>query len=226
MATASLVLGIISLSLSWIPVVNIIAFILCILSFIFAIISLSKNNNNSKGISVAGLITSIISFSIIILFTFMFSMLISNIISEVKVNLEEFKNELYYEDELYSTYSINEDIKLNDRVIKVDKVEKDKVNEIYTPKEGNELIFITISTKNISIYDILYNCDDFKLIDKNFNEYECDYNKIKSNTTFTKGSIEPEKVKTGVLCFEVPENVGEVVLQYNDYAHCINISLD
>ena len=93
-------------------------------------------------------------FSIIILFTFMFSMLISNIISEVKVNLEEFKNELYYEDELYSTYSINEDIKLNDRVIKVDKVEKDKVNEIYTPKEGNELIFITISTKNISIYDI------------------------------------------------------------------------
>lgn len=226
MATASLVLSIISLVLSWIPVVNIIALILCILSFIFAIIALSKNNNNSKGISIAGLITSIISFSIIILFTFLFGMLIYAFATDNSVDINDFEYKYNFENELYSTYSVGEDIKLNDRVIKVDKVEKDIVNENYQAKEGNELIYITISTKNISIYDILYDCNDFRLIDKNFDEYECDYNKIKSNTTFTKGSIEPEKVKTGVLCFEVPKNVGEVVLQYNDYVHCINISLD
>lgn len=230
MAIASLILSILSLLLSWIPVLNIIALIPCILSIIFGIVSISKNNSN-KAMSITGIITSVIALGVILVMTFLSWIFVSVIDTTFESAKTFFDNnnfhfEYNFENELYSTYSLNEDIKLNDRVINVEKAEKSQGDENYKPKDGNEFIFVTVSMKNISMYDILYNCDNFVLFDEDKNEYESDYSKIKSNTTFTKGSIESGSVFTGILCFEVPKESQNLTLQYENYINRINISLN
>lgn len=230
MAIASLSLGIISLLLSWIPVVNIIVLIPCLLAFIFGIITVSKNNSN-KAMSITGIITSVLSFGIIFIMTFFSWLFVSaigsiNEIVDMDLNNNSFHFEYNTGKELYSTYSINEDIKLKDRVIKVDKIEKSQGSENYKPGDGNEFILVTVSMKNISMYDIVYDCDKFILLDKNNKEYESDYSKIKSNTTFSRGSIKSGNVITGVLCFEIPKNSEKLTLQFENYTNCIKISLN
>lgn len=63
-ATASLVLGIIGVCLSFIPIINNVAFVLAIMAIIFGVVALAKKA--SKGIAIAGVIISVIAIVIVI----------------------------------------------------------------------------------------------------------------------------------------------------------------
>ena len=70
MGIVSLILGSISLVISWIPFVCILAFILAIVALILGIIDAikkSKENNNKKWFAIAGIIISAIAIPIIII---------------------------------------------------------------------------------------------------------------------------------------------------------------
>lgn len=230
MAVAALVLGIIAICLACVPVVGIFALLPGILSFIFSLVSMAnKKNSNTKGMAITGLVLSIFSFLTIIFWIIVLSFLVQLGFSD---DFDFFKYYSYYENEnnysdnsLPSIYSMKEDIKLNDRIIKVEKVEKSQGFENYIPSENNEFILVTVSMKNISVSDILYDCNDFKLIDDKNIEYETDYNKIVSKTTFAKDNLQKNKVVNGVLCFEIPKESKDLTLQYENICNYINIPL-
>ena len=71
MAITSLVLGIIAILLSWVPIINNIAWILAIIGTIFGIIGLVQtakkpSQKTGKGLALAGLILSVIAFVLVI----------------------------------------------------------------------------------------------------------------------------------------------------------------
>lgn len=70
MGIASLILGIISLVISWIPFVCFFSFILAVVGLILGIVDSvkkSKTNDKNKGIGIAGLVISAIAIPIIII---------------------------------------------------------------------------------------------------------------------------------------------------------------
>ncbi len=83
LATASLVLGIIGIALSFIPIINNAAFVLGILALIFGIISLVKKSN--KGKSIAGLILGILA----IIITLVMQQAIVDTANEAEKNLDK-----------------------------------------------------------------------------------------------------------------------------------------
>ena len=74
MAVAGLVLGIVAIVLSFIPCVNLFGFLPAVLGLIFSIIGLSKakKTGEGKGMSVAGLICSILALVWIPIYVFIF----------------------------------------------------------------------------------------------------------------------------------------------------------
>ena len=88
MAVASLVLGIISIIVAWIPFCNYIVAIPALVGLILGIVALVKANKEGgkKGLSIAGIVTSVLAIAFIIYYTF--------IIAGAAVELgEEFVNE-------------------------------------------------------------------------------------------------------------------------------------
>ena len=83
LATASLVLGIIGVVLSFIPIINNIAFVLGILAFVFGLITLIKKI--SKGKSIAGLILGILA----IIITLAMQSTVSDAIDEASNELDK-----------------------------------------------------------------------------------------------------------------------------------------
>lgn len=73
MGIASLILGIISLVLGWIPFVCFLMFILAVIGLVLGIVDTIKKNkteDKKRGISIAGLIISAISIPVIIIMSF------------------------------------------------------------------------------------------------------------------------------------------------------------
>lgn len=83
LATASLVLGIIGVVLSFIPIINNIAFVLGILAFVFGLITLIKKIG--KGKSIAGLILGILA----IIITLAMQSTVSDAIDEASNELDK-----------------------------------------------------------------------------------------------------------------------------------------
>lgn len=101
MGIASLILGIISLSMGWIPFICFIMFALAIVGLILGAVEVAKKSKieeGKKGIGIAGLVISALAIPMII---------ISSIISIGVVIAVINEPELY--DETYDNYEFNED---------------------------------------------------------------------------------------------------------------------
>lgn len=61
LGTAGMVMGIVSICISWIPVINVIVFFTGILGFIFSLIGVCRRNVTGKGRAIAGLVLSIVA---------------------------------------------------------------------------------------------------------------------------------------------------------------------
>lgn len=223
MAVAALILGIIALCVSFFPILGVIAIVPAILGLIFSIIAMTKKNPNVKAMAITGLIISAFSIMITIFWIVMLCFIgIGSSVVDNSYENSELYNEQHTDDALHSMYSVNENIKLGDRVLKIEKVEKNSGTNEYAPKKNNQFIFVTVSMKNTSTHDILYNCDDFSL-SSNEIEYQTDYYQVKSNTTFTKDDLEEGETETGVLCFEVPNDCSKFILQYENINDKVNV---
>ncbi len=92
MYIASLVLGLLSLLLSWIPVFNIILSLVALIVSIVAV-ARKRKDKNGKGMGVAGVILSSVSIIISIVFCIVIVVLVANIPSFLETVITELKQE-------------------------------------------------------------------------------------------------------------------------------------
>ncbi len=83
-AIASLILGIISLCMVWIPLANIAGMIGGLLGLAFGIIGL---NSTGKPLAIAGIVLSVVSFALIFAGVMLFAPVIGNVFSKVNGTL-------------------------------------------------------------------------------------------------------------------------------------------
>lgn len=97
MGVASLVLGILSVLICWIPCVNYLAFIPAIIGVILGIVDTVKKSKSgeSKGMAIAGLILSAIAVVIIFFWTVIFGAAASTVNEDSLENLARSLNASY-----------------------------------------------------------------------------------------------------------------------------------
>lgn len=101
MGIASLILGIISLSMGWIPFICFVMFALAIVGLILGAVDVAKKNKiegGKKGIGIAGLVISALAIPVIIISSVITIGVVVTVINEP---------ELY--DEMYDNYEFDED---------------------------------------------------------------------------------------------------------------------
>lgn len=222
MAIAALVLGIISFLLSIVPFFGIIAIIPAIIGAILGIVAIAKKSDHSKAMQITGLVLSILA-GFITIFWMLFLIYISDIPKHTISTQTETNDIIQRKDK---TYEIGDDVRFNDMILKVDKVEKTQGTEEIKAKEGYEFITVTISIKNISSYPFEVSPLDFRVKDEKSNNYDSDYIKIKSITSFKTTELGVGETMTGVVAFEVPKTVNKLTLRYFNYEKDVNIRLN
>lgn len=222
MAIAALVLGIISFLLSIVPFFGIIAIIPAIIGAILGIVAIAKKSDHSKAMQITGLVLSILA-GFITIFWMLFLIYISDIPKHT-ISTQTETNDIIQRKE--KTYEIGDDVRFNDMILKVDKVEKTQGTEEIKAKEGYEFITVTISIKNISSYPFEVSPLDFRVKDEKSNNYDSDYIKIKSITSFKTTELGVGETMTGVVAFEVPKTVNKLTLRYFNYEKDVNIRLN
>ena len=101
MGVASLVLGILSILICWIPCVNYLAFVPAVIGVILGIVDTVKKSKSGekKGMAIAGLILSAVAVVIIFLWTVIFGAAVSTVdgneLNSVFENISRSINESY-----------------------------------------------------------------------------------------------------------------------------------
>lgn len=222
MAIAALVLGIISFLLALVPFFGIIAIIPAIIGAILGIVAIAKKSDHSKAMQITGLVLSILA-GLITIFWMLFLIYISDI-PKKSISTQIESSDIIQRKE--KTYEIGDDVRFTDMILKVDKVEKTQGTEEIKAKEGYQFITATISIKNISSYPIEISPLDFRVKDEKANNYDSDYIKIKSITSFKTTELGVGETMTGVVAFEVPNTVNKLTLRYFNYEKDANIRLN
>ena len=111
-------------------------------------------------------------------------------------------------------YAVNEDVKLNDAVVKVTKVEKSNGNEYDKPKDGMEFVIVTVSIKNSGKDQISYNPFDFKMQNSKGQITDETFTTINQDTALNSGDLAGNGEITGTIAFEQPKNDNALVLIY------------
>lgn len=230
MGIASLVLGIISLIMSFIPFVGIIFCITAVISIILGIVSLCKKQN--KGKSIAGIITSAIAIIITILYCFVIGGLIAGengIIAQVKKSIED-------NDESYSGYNYNETNSsvtnssitntISNKEYNVgDKFENDEIAITFVSKDENftgyrEYAVIKDGYKIVKAEFEFENVGDSNKYVSSYNfdcyadGYDCDSFWSVENSSFSSTLSSGKKTK-GAVYFQVPKDSESITLEYN-----------
>lgn len=212
MGIASLVLGIISLIMSFIPGIGMFFCITAIIGIILGIISLCKKLD--KGKSIAGIITSSLAIIITILYVVgAVSILVgeNGLVEQIQNEQENFVDSL--ETAQTEQYAIGETFN-NDEIaitfVSADEDFKD-YSEYADVKPGYQIIraefeFENVGTSNqyISSYDFEcyadgYNCDSFWSVEDD------DFSATLSSGKKTKGAV----------YFEVPEDSTSISIEYD-----------
>lgn len=111
-------------------------------------------------------------------------------------------------------YAVNEDVKLNDAVVKVTKVEKSSGSDYDKPKDGMEFVIVTISIKNSGKDQISYNPLDFKMQNSKGQITDETFTTINHDTALNSGDLAAGGEVTGTIAFEQPKSDSALVLKY------------
>ncbi|WP_205693971.1 DUF4352 domain-containing protein [Clostridium prolinivorans] len=111
-------------------------------------------------------------------------------------------------------YAVNEDVKLNDAVVKVTKVEKSNGSDYDKPKDGMEFIIVTVSIKNDGKNEISYNPFDFKMQNSKGQITDQAFTTVNTSTQLNSGNLAAGGEVTGTIAFEQPKNDSALVLKY------------
>lgn len=206
LGTASLVLGIIGIVLSFVPIINNIAFILGVLSIIFGIVCLCKKA--SKGLAIAGLILGILACII----TFQAQSTLSDAINEAfSGNTTENTKTSAQQKECNVGESVDTSkVKITFNSCK----DYTNFNSYSKPAEGKKVIRAEFAFENISDSDIY------------LGSMECYSDDTKCETYYyaddykspTIESISSGKKFNAILYYEIPKDAQKITIEYDDNA--------
>lgn len=111
-------------------------------------------------------------------------------------------------------YAVNEDVKLNDAVVKVTKVEKSNGSDFDKPKDGMEFVIVTVSIKNAGKDEISYNPFDFKMQNSKGQITDQTFTTVNNNNQLNSGNLTAGGEVAGTIAFEQPKDDNALVLKY------------
>lgn len=111
-------------------------------------------------------------------------------------------------------YAINEEVKLNNAVVKVTKVEKSNGGDFDKPKDGMEYVIVTVQIKNSGDSEISYNPFDFTMQNSKGQITNKAFTTIDSDTSLSSGNLAGGGEVSGTIAFEQPKNDNGLILKY------------
>lgn len=211
----AIVFGGLGLLLSWIPIINNLAFILAIVSFIIAIIALVVNKKRSKTLAIIGTVISILTFAVVLMtqnaYGNAWNKAVNN--STEKSNDEKNKDVSSSSSTSSKVYNINDTVKYKNVEYKVNSVNTSDGDEYTKPDSGKQYVIVNVTITNKSNSKIDYNPLYFA-IDENGNQPDSTVIGPSDVDTLDSGSLEPNATVTGNLIGEAASN-SKIALVYN-----------
>lgn len=117
-------------------------------------------------------------------------------------------------EEIKEFYAVNEEVKLNDAIVKVTNVEKSNGSEFDKAKDGMEYVIVTVSIKNDGKNEISYNPFDFEMQNSKGQITNQTFTIINKDTSLNSGNLAAGGEVSGTIAFEQPQNDNALVLKY------------
>lgn len=231
MEIASLILGIISIILSLIPFIGIVAYLPAIIGVILGIVALATRKSRgktNKAMPIIGIITSVIGMVLVLVMFFVWTLLgasIFNYESKDKVNFNTAIGNYNYdydydedEDDDFediTEYKIGDKMYVDDFIIVIDKIEDFEGNEYLKPTYNTELVKVYITVTNNDTYSNYVSKYDFE-ISNGDNSQSPSYDSTKKDSTFEGKYLKSGESMTGTLCFSKEKNNDDYYIVYDD----------
>lgn len=215
MGIAALVLGIVSIIIAFIPLCGSIAFVPAIIGVILGIIDivLKSKKKEKMGVSIAGLILSILAIIIIVLWLFVIGAG-SEAAAEQLANQTD--NTVNNTEKEVKQYALNEPATLGDGEVTVTKVEKSQGTKYDKPKDGKEYIIVHVTIKNNGSKNLSYNPFYFKMQNSQGQQEDKTISMVDQDTALLSGELTPGGTVSGTIVFEEPVNDNNLILIYQD----------
>ena len=230
MGIASMIVGIISLLLGFIPICGAIALIPAIVGLILGIVDtvLKTKKGEKKGMSIAGIITCSIAIIIILFWIFILSDTANTISSQTtdstllnfvaeQANVDnKTKEAITTAAKAKEYYSIGEEGRLNGASITVTNIEKSQGAKYTEPKAGKEFIIVYLTIENKGTTNLNYNPYDFKMQNSQGYQEDYTYKTLDEDTELHYGTLIPGGKISGSVSFEQPIDDPGLILIYDD----------
>ena len=221
MDIASLVLGIVSLIIGFIPVFGAIAFLPALIGLILGIIAIAKKSkeNEKKGKGIAGVITCSVAIVIIFFWVFVISAasLDGNNTESSKTTLTSTEVNTTTEkttskDKSTKKYAVGEIYEDSSVAIKYASLDDDfkGYNKYANVKSGYKVIKAEFEFENTGSSDFLASSYNFNCY---ADGYDCEKFYSVDDSSFTSTLSAGKKAK-GSVYFQVPQNSKEITLEY------------
>ncbi|MDO4282747.1 MAG: DUF4190 domain-containing protein [Clostridia bacterium] len=233
MEIASLILGIVSIILSFIPFVGILCYLPAIVGIILGIVALAtmkSRGKNKKGMPITGIILSgvsmILAIVMLIVWTVVgigsyeknmtnnsiYNSIYNNIYNSVENKISNsIINDYDYDhdddDELAGIreYRVGQEIQLDYYKVVIDKIEDFSGNSNLKAGTGKELVMVTVTVTNTDDSSTYVSKYDFEIND-GVNYSDPEYDSTHKYATFESKSLGVGESMTGTLCFQKEKN--------------------
>lgn len=232
MEIASLILGIISIVISLIPFIGILAYLPAIIALILGIVSLAtmkSRGKNNKAMPLVGIVTSSISMVLAIVMILVWGFISAGIYSNKSIKNNEYngienRNHNYssnynYENNTHLSrireYEIGDKIRLKDCTLVINSIEDFDGNSNLKATSGNELILVDVTITNTGNSQTYVSKYDFEINDGDDYSYP-EYDSTHKVATFESQSISSGESYRGTLCFQKEKYNNNYYLVYDN----------
>lgn len=230
LAIASLVTGIVAFVFGW---AIFFGFLVGATAVVLGIIGIKKarGNGTSKGLSVAGIVTGAIGalWSLVLTILFVVSLVLLGIggasagvaLDQANKALENYNAENKALIEAKKDFKRGETAKFGQFEVKVNSLQRDydASDSYYAASEGNELIVVNVTVKNVGKESKYIGLYDLKMNDAGVADTSAF---IDVAPAFESGDVDPNASVTGNLVYEVKKGSTDLKLQYEVYAYDLN----
>jgi len=220
LAIAAMVVGIIAIFLGWVPFAG---FTLGVTAIILAIIGLKKATG--KGMSITGLITGSLAvlWNLIVIALFVTGLAIlggavSTVGQTIGQSVSNYNKEEKAKIDAKKDFAKGTTATFDKFEVKANSVQRNYVpdDEFSQASDGNELIVVNVSVKNISSESASFSAYD---LDINVNGIAESSSYITAAPEFEGGSMSKNATATGNIVYEVTKGASGLKLQYEEMAY-------
>ncbi|CAH1855741.1 DUF4352 domain-containing protein [Convivina praedatoris] len=204
----AIVFGGIALALSWVPIINNVAFFFGIIALILGLIALLINRKNKKILSIIGTVLAVASIGIVLITQSAYSHAWNKATETVT---KETKDSTPKKDT--KTYNVGDTVTYDGVEYKVNKVDMNDGDEYQKPSDGQKYVVVNLTITNKSKSKIDYNPTYFA-IDENGKQPDSTIVGPSSVDKMNSGSLESGASITGNLIGEAKPD-SKLQLVYN-----------